>query len=70
MNDLDVFHDCNKIGWQWLVDGLGMDVSPVKGFNKLTVDPRTGVVKANDLEFNSIGWGRDIGWTCTPPPQH
>lgn len=68
MNDLDIFHDCNKIAWQWLVDNLAMDVSPVKGFNKITVDPRTGVVKSNDIEFNSIAWGRDLGWTCSAPP--
>ncbi len=68
MNDLNIFHDCNKIGWQWLVDGLALDVSPVKGFNKLTVDPKTGIVKSTDLEFNSVAWGRNLGWTCTAPP--
>lgn len=66
MNDLDIWHDCTKIGWQWLVDGLALDVSPVKGFNKLVVDPNTGIIKSSDLEFNSIAWGEDLGGKWTP----
>lgn len=69
MTDLDTFHNCNKILWEWRVDGLGRNVSPVKGINKIVVDPNTGVIKSVDLEFNSIAWGRDIGWTCTAPGQ-
>lgn len=68
MQDLDVITGCNKIVWQWLANGIGMNVSPVKGFNKITVDVSTGRILATDLEFNAIAWGRDIGWTCTAPP--
>lgn len=67
MTDLDVWHDCNTIGWQWIASGLGINISPVKGFNKFVVDPNSGLVKSTDLEFNNIAWGRDIFWTCTPP---
>lgn len=68
MQDLDIIPGCNKIVWQWYAKGVGMNVSPVKGFNKITVDVSTGRILATDLEFNSVAWGRDIGWTCTPPP--
>lgn len=68
MTDLDMWHDCTKVGWQWLVNGLGYNVSPVKGFNKFVVDVSTGIIKTNDLEFNSIAWGEDLGGKWTPPP--
>lgn len=70
MQDLDMWHDCTKIGWQWLANGIGLNVSPVKGFNKIIVDPNTGIIKSNDIEFNSIAWGEDQGgkWTPGPPP--
>ena len=68
MTDVDVFYQCNKIAWEWIANGIGMNVSPAKGFNKIVVDPQTGIIKSNDIEFNSIAWGRDMGWTCTAPP--
>lgn len=67
MTDLDIWHDCTKIGWQWVVDNLAMSKSPAKGFNKFTVDPATGFLKSNELEFNSIAWGIDLGGTWIGP---
>ena len=68
MADQEVVSGCNKVIWQWTAYGVGMNVSPVKGYNKFTVDVQSGRILATDLEFNAIAWGRDIGWTCTAPP--
>ncbi|KAK3311957.1 hypothetical protein B0H66DRAFT_538905 [Apodospora peruviana] len=67
MDTLEVFHDCTRISWRWNVKGLGLNKYPVKGFNSFTVDPCTGQIKLSYIEFSSIAWGSDIGWTCTPP---
>ncbi|KAK5097044.1 hypothetical protein LTS08_007064 [Lithohypha guttulata] len=69
MTDYDILAGCDSIYWFWLADGIGRDISPVKGFNRFRVNPKTGEIKTVEIEFNSIAWGRDIGWTCTPPPQ-
>lgn len=69
MTDIDIWHDCTKIGWQWIVNGLGMHVSPVKGFNKFTINPSTGIVQSSYLEFNSVAWGEDLGGKFTPGAQ-
>jgi hypothetical protein len=73
METLDIFHDCTKISWRWNVKGLGLNVYPVKGINNMVVDPCTGQIQLSYLEFSSMAWGTDIGWTCTapqgPPPQ-
>lgn len=63
MTDLDIWPDCTKICWQWIVDYLGRDISLVKGFSKFIIDVQTGVLQENDLEFNSIAWGQDVGGT-------
>ncbi|KAK4212149.1 hypothetical protein QBC37DRAFT_197618 [Rhypophila decipiens] len=68
MKTLEVFHSCDKISWRWNVEGLGRQTYPVKGINTFVVDPCTGQIKATYIEFSSIAWGVDIGWTCTPPP--
>lgn len=68
MTTLDVWHDCDTIGWQWVVNNLARNVSPVKGFNKFMIDPSTGLVQSSNLEFNSIAWGEDLGGTWTAPP--
>ena len=67
MDTLSVFHDCNNILWRWNVKGLALNVYPVKGMNQFTVDPKTGQISQSNIEFNSIAWGTDIGFTCTPP---
>lgn len=67
IEDLEIFHGgCNKISWRWFVKDFGQYTA--KGISTFTVDPCTGQIKLAFLEFNSIAWGRDIGWTCTPPP--
>ena len=68
MDTLDVFHDCTHIAWRWNIPHLAMNKFPVKGINHFTVtSPAKGTVIKSDLEFSSIAWGSDIGWTCTPP---
>lgn len=64
---LEIFHDCTKISWRWNIPQLGASIYPIKGINDFEVNPKTGQMKVNNLEFNSIAWGTDIGWTCTPP---
>ncbi|KAM7185511.1 hypothetical protein V8F20_011767 [Naviculisporaceae sp. PSN 640] len=67
MKTLEVFHSCNKISWRWNVEGLARNIYPVKGINTFLVDACTGQIKATYIEFSSIAWGVDIGWTCAPP---
>jgi len=69
MQTLAVFHDCTNILWRWLVTGLGSGEYEIKGMNHFIASPLTGQISTDYLEFNSIAWGRDIGWTCTPPGQ-
>lgn len=68
MDTLDMFHDCTHVAWHWNVPHLGMNKFPVKGMNHFTVtNPAKGTVIKSDLEFSSMAWGQDIGWTCSPP---
>jgi hypothetical protein len=60
-----IFHDCWNIAWRWQINGLGG--IPIKGINAMAANPLTGQLSVDYLEFNSIAWGRDVGWTCTPP---
>ena len=64
---LQSFHDCTNIGFRWIINGLGKNIDQIKGINQLVANPLTGQLSFDYLEFNSIAWGRDVGWTCTPP---
>lgn len=69
MDTLDLFHDCNNIAWRWNIPHLGANKYPVRGINLFTVNsPAKGQIVKTDLEFSSIAWGQDIGWTCQAPP--
>ncbi|WPH02386.1 Hypothetical protein R9X50_00524900 [Acrodontium crateriforme] len=61
--------DCNKILWHWNFKGVGSGVQEVKGFNLFTMAPNLNNLQVTrlDLEFNSIAWGADTGFTTTPP---
>ena len=67
INTLDIITgNCNKIVWYWLFTGVGTKQYEVKGINIFTIND--GQIEQIDVEFNSIAWGLDIGFTVTPPP--
>lgn len=66
---LQIFHDCTNIAFRWIINGLGKSIDEIKGINQLVASPLSGQLSYDYLEFNSIAWGRDVGWTCTPPGQ-
>ena len=64
MSTLSVYHDCSHITWRWLITGLGSRVDEVKGINVFTVNTQGQLIE-NDLEFNSIAWGKSSS-PCAP----
>ncbi|RMZ89028.1 hypothetical protein DV736_g3747, partial [Chaetothyriales sp. CBS 134916] len=68
MSTLEVFHDCNRISWRWLAQGLGLSKYEVKGINDMYVpNVFTGQISRDYLEFNSIAWGIDTGYSVQTP---
>jgi hypothetical protein len=57
---------CDKILWYWNFLGVGSAEYEVKGFNLFTITSAMQIVTTN-LEFNSIAWGLDTGYTIIPP---
>ncbi len=39
----------------------------VRGMTLGTVDLSTGLVSHQVIEFNSLAWAEDVGFTVTPP---
>jgi len=66
MSTLMSFHDCTHVAWHWIVTGLGKETYEVKGTNLFTVAPSLQVTD-DQIEFNSIAWGGDTGYTTTNP---
>ena len=58
MTTLLSFHDCTHVAWHWLITGLGEGVQEVKGTNLFTVNPATQLITDDQIEFNSIAWGK------------
>lgn len=57
---------CTKILWYWNFTGIGTGKYEVKGFNLFTLNSDNMIEKAH-IEFNSIAWGLDTGYTVTFP---
>jgi len=60
INTIDIVHDCTKIVWYWVAEGLGNSKYPVKGFNLLYTTNAGTQISDNYVEFNSLAWGADI----------
>jgi len=55
---------CNNVLWYWQMI-IGSRQVPVKGMNLLEIED--GKIADMFVEFNNIGWGIDIGFSCTNP---
>jgi len=60
--------NCRNIIWHWNFPQVGSAQYPVKGFNYFQLNEYCQV-DTMSIEFNSIAWGSDIGFTTTPPPR-
>lgn len=57
---------CRDIIWHWNFPTVGSSAQPVKGFNYFELNEMCQI-ETMSIEFNSIAWGADIGFTTTPP---
>ena len=62
INTLEIVFTCDKILWYWVFTGIGTKKYEVKGFNLFTITPK-GQISLMYIEFNSIAWGADTGFT-------
>lgn len=56
----------NQIVWYWRFTGVGSRQLPIQGFNLFDINDRKQIT-AISVEFNSIAWGIDIGYTAADP---
>jgi hypothetical protein len=67
---VDSFHTCDRFLWYWEFDGLGSGQYRVRGVTIGTYDTETGQVSKQVIEFNSLAWAADTGYTITPPANY
>ncbi|KAF2164454.1 hypothetical protein M409DRAFT_56716 [Zasmidium cellare ATCC 36951] len=58
---------CDQVLWYWNFNVIGSGEYPVKGFNLFTLRRQGNEVVASevDIEFDSIAWGLDTGFSVT-----
>ena len=61
---LNIWHTCDVITWRWKFT-LYPGALPVQGINVFVLEG--GLLKTTYIEFNSLVWAIDIGFTVTPP---
>lgn len=54
--------NCNNVVWKWIFRQVGNRKYPVSGINIFHLNSQ-GQIANMDVEFNSIAWGVDIGFT-------
>ncbi|KAK5168801.1 uncharacterized protein LTR77_006110 [Saxophila tyrrhenica] len=57
---------CRNIIWHWNFPTVGSAQYPVKGMNYFELNENCQIDTMR-IEFNSIAWGADTGFTTTPP---
>ncbi|KIW19501.1 hypothetical protein PV08_00073 [Exophiala spinifera] len=58
---------CTKVVWYWTFTGIGSKQLPVNGINIFDITPDKKQIAATYVEFNSIAWGIDTGYTVYGP---
>ena len=59
--------ECNQFVWQWRFYGIGPGPNPwIQGFTLGKVNS-DGQIYYQYVEFNSLAWAEDIGFTVIPP---
>ncbi|KIV95000.1 hypothetical protein PV10_02709 [Exophiala mesophila] len=56
----------NLVIWYWKFTGIGSKQVPVRGFNLFEINKQKQITSLY-VEFNSIAWGIDTGYTTTDP---
>ena len=64
---VDSFHSCDRFLWYFEFDGIGSGKYRVRGMTLGTVDLSTGLGSHQVIEFNSLAWAEDVGFTVIPP---
>ena len=62
---LNLYVACNVITWRWKFT-LFPGALPVQGVNIFVTEG--GLLNTTYIEFNSLAWAIDVGYTVTPPP--
>lgn len=62
---LGIVHDCTQMVWFWEFDGIGTGQYRVRGMTFIHVNDQA-LVDMQNVEFNSLAWGADIGFQITP----
>lgn len=63
--------ECNTFVWQWRFYGIGGPTAPdpyVQGFTLATIN-EAGLIDYQYVEFNSLAWATNAGFTVTPPTE-
>lgn len=71
INSLALLYNCTHIFWQWQFIGVGGPMAPnrINGFVLIEVDNSRKVqpIVSQYVEFNSLAWAENIGFTVEPP---
>lgn len=62
--NLQILVSGNNILWYWRFTAIGSKQVPVKGFNLFEINNKKQITGLY-VEFNSIAWGIDTGYTTT-----
>ncbi|KAK5048678.1 hypothetical protein LTR84_005769 [Exophiala bonariae] len=62
--NLKILVSGNNILWYWRFNAIGSKQLPVKGFNLFEINNKKQITGLY-VEFNSIAWGIDTGYTTT-----
>ncbi|KIW87055.1 uncharacterized protein Z519_12352 [Cladophialophora bantiana CBS 173.52] len=62
LTTLDIFHDCSRIAFYWAASGVGSALEDVRGVDLLYVTEDLSQINMAMVEFNSLAWGKDVGW--------
>ncbi|KAK5937864.1 hypothetical protein PMZ80_009993 [Knufia obscura] len=67
IDSLSLTVDCNQFVWQWRFYGIGPGPNPyIQGFTLVKVNS-AGLINYQYVEFNSLAWAENSGYTVTPP---
>ncbi|KAJ9614996.1 hypothetical protein H2200_001070 [Cladophialophora chaetospira] len=67
VNVIAIVHDCSSLVWFWEFIGVGGPTAArVRGMTYTQVNADKQVISEN-VEFNSLTWAENLGFTVTPP---
>ncbi|KAK5094448.1 hypothetical protein LTR70_004116 [Exophiala xenobiotica] len=67
IDTLSLTVDCNQFVWQWRFYGIGPGPNEyIQGFTLIKLNS-AGLINYQYVEFNSLAWAENSGYTVTPP---